>query len=305
MSHSSLRIGIRTGRLGQTFGERISELLAPHLGATTITLVPIEPSPWTRGAGPGPWPGESLEQALAANEIDLAVLNAKDLGPELASGIVLAAVPERVTPFDVLIARDETILDELPEGAAIGARTPVRRAQLLKYREDFRIVEVPGGLDERIRMLEAGEVDGLVVSASAVEHLGFQDRVTEIFTTEVLVPAAGQGACAVLARQRGKETLKLVHALDQAMARAELECERSFLRELSADTTMAIGAIASMDDSTIRLEAIVADPDGRKVVRDTEEGLVGDEARVGARLARRLLLEGAKRILAGTGSAAD
>jgi len=304
MSHTSLRIGIRTGRLGQTFGERISELLAPHLGATTITLVPIEPSPWTRGAGPGPWPGESLEQALAAGEIDLAVLNAKDLGPELASGIVLAAVPERVTPFDVLIARDEIILDELPEGAAIGARTPVRRAQLLKYREDFRIVEVPGGLDERIRMLEAGEVDGLVVSASAVEHLGFQDRVTEIFTTEVLVPAAGQGACVVLARQRGKETLKLVHSLDQAMARAELECERSFLRELSAGTNMAIGAIASMDDSTIRLEGVVADPDGRKVVRDVEEGEVGDEARVGARLARRLLLEGAKRILADTGSAA-
>ena len=304
MSPASLRIGIRTGRLGQTLGERISELLAPHVGASAITFVPIDP-PASRGNGASPWPGEALERALTANEVDLAVLNAKDLGPELASGLVLAAVTERVTPFDVLIARDEIIMDELPEGAAVGARTPIRRAQLLRYRDDLRIVEVPGSLDERIRMLEAGDVDGLVVSASAVEHLGFQDRVTEIFTTEVLVPAAGQGACAVLARQRGKETLKLLHSLDQAMARAELECERSFLRELGADTAMAIGAIASMDDSTIRLEGVVADPDGRKVVRDVEEGPVGDETRVGARLARRLLLEGAKRILAMTGSAAQ
>ena len=297
MSHAALRIGIRSGRLGQTLGERIVELLAPHVAGATPTLVPIG-GPDARPEDPGEWPGLPLERALLRGDIDLAVENAKDLGPSLESGLVLAAITERVTPFDVLIARDETIMDELPEGAALGARTPLRRAQLLRYRDDLRLVEVPGSLDERIRMLDAGEVDGLVVSASAVEHLGFQDRVTEIFTTEVLVPAAGQGACAVLARQRGKEMLKLVQTLDQPMARAELECERSFLRELAAEPTMAIGAIASIGDSTVHLEGVVADLDGRKLIRDTEDGTPGDEERIGARLARRLLLEGAKRILA-------
>jgi hydroxymethylbilane synthase len=231
--------------------------------------------------------------------IDIAVQNAKDLPPETDPDLKVAAVTERLTPFDVLIARDETIMDDLPDGAAMSAHTALRRGQLLRYRDDLRLVDLPGSLDERIRILDSGEVDGIVVSASAVEHLGFQDRVTEIFTTEVLVPAAGQGTCVLQVMDGAKELVRLARHLDHPMARSEIEAERAFVRELKADPSMAVGALASTDGATIRLEGIVIDREGRTQVRGVEEGPIGDDAEIGSRLARRLLQEGARRLLAG------
>ncbi|HYR68387.1 MAG TPA: hydroxymethylbilane synthase [Candidatus Dormibacteraeota bacterium] len=304
MSHAPLRIGFRANRLGQILGERVAQQLKPYLGATTVQLHPVDSS-GERGldlrVG---WPGSPLEHALAKGTIDLAVQNAKDLAPEPESGVLLAAVTERLTPFDVLIARDETIMDELPEGAVICAHTPLRRAQLLRYRDDLKLVDFTGSLDERIRMLDTGEVDGLIVSAAAVEHLGFQDRVTEIFTTEVLLPAAGQGACVVQIRHGSKDLLKLVKHLETPTARMEIESERAFVRELKADASMAIGALAAIDGQNVRLDGLVTDRDGRRAVRDIEEGEAGDEVGIGSRLAQRLLVEGARRILSGVGTAA-
>jgi hydroxymethylbilane synthase len=291
MTHAPLRIGVRATRLGRSLGERIAEQLRPHLGATTVTQVAIE------GDGRGAWPGAGLTRAVLQGDVDLAVQNAKEMAPELPTGVVLAAVAERVTPFDVLIASDEMILDELPEGACLSAHSPVRRAQLLRYRDDLRLIDVAGSLEERMRLLESGDVDGIVVSASAVEHLGFQDRVTEIFTTEVLLPGPGQGACAVLARQGSKELLRLVKHLEHAEARAELVCERAFRSELKAEPTVAIGALASIEDGVIRLDGAVVDSAGGKIVRDAEEGEVGHEEAIGIRLARRLLADGARRIV--------
>ncbi|HET9250518.1 MAG TPA: hydroxymethylbilane synthase [Candidatus Eisenbacteria bacterium] len=295
MTHAPLRIGVRATRLGRSLGERIAEQLRPYLGNTEVTQVAIE------SEARGGWPGATLTRAVLQGDVDLAVQNAKEMAPELPSGVVLAAVAERVTPFDVLIASDEMILDELPEGASLSAHTPIRRAQLLRYRDDLRLLDVAGSLDERMRLLDSGDVDGIVVSASAVEHLGFQDRVTEIFTTEVLLPPPGQGACAVLARSTAKEILRLVKHLDHPEARAELACERAFLRDLNADATHAVGALAAIGNGTIRLDGAVVDPTGRKMVRDTEDGKMGEEERIGARLAKRLLDEGARRIVAMAG----
>ncbi len=299
MSHAPLRLGFLASKLGRTLAEQIVEQLHPFMGATPIQMVPMEPAA-DHGTGRSTvWPGVLLERALLRAEIDLAAQDAKDLSPETEPGVVLAAVTERFTPFDVLIARDETIMDDLPEGASISAHAPLRRAQLLRYRDDLRLVDLPGSLDERIRMLDSEEVDGLIVSAAAVEHLGFQDRVTEIFTTEVLVPAAGQGTCVVQVKEGSKELLRMAKHLDHPIARSEIEAERAFVRELKADPTMAVGALASIDGTSIRLEGIVVDREGRRHVRDVEEGKVGDEEGIGSRLAQRLLLEGARRVLAG------
>lgn len=299
MSHATIRIGVRANRLGRSLGDQVAEQLRPHAGSASFTFHPIAPASEKAASHKTAWPGIALERALVKGEIDLAIQNAKDLAPDSDPAIAIAAVTERFTRFDVLIARDETIFDELPDGAAISAHTPLRRAMLLHYRRDLRIVDFAGSLDERIRMLDSGEVDGLVVSASAVEHLGFQDRVTEIFTTEVLMPAPGQGIAVVEAKASSRELIRLAKHLDHPMARSEFETERAFLRELRADPTMPVGALASVMDDTIVLEGVVADRDGRKLYRDTEEGERGDEAQIGARLARRLLLEGAKRLLAG------
>jgi len=298
MTHSPLRLGVAANKLGRALGDQIAEQLHPFLGTTQVQIVPVEALS-ERAAGNRPhWPGEALDRALLRGEIDLAIQNAKDLAPEIAPGLVIAAVTERFTPFDVLIARDETIVDELPEGAAICAHSPLRRAQLLRYRDDLRLTDLPGSLDERIRMLDAERVDGIVVSAAAVEHLGFQDRVTEIFTTEVLVPAAGQGTCVLEVKEGAKELLRIAKHLDHPMARSEIEAERAFVRAMKADPSMAIGALASTDGSSLRLEGIVVDREGRKHVRGVEEGDMGDEAELGERLAQRLVAEGARRVLA-------
>jgi len=297
MTKQKIKIGVRDNRLGRILGEQVLELLRPHLGSASFSIVPVGNSSGRGHVHAMRWPGAMLERALAEGEVDLAVQNMKDVSPDLPSGIVLAAVTERFTPFDVLIARDGTIVDELPEGSAISAHTPIRRAQLLHYRDDLSILDFSGALEERMRKLEMGEVDGLVVSASAVEHMGYQDRVTEVFTTEVVVPAPGQGALGIQIARASKDLLKAVKHLDDPVARVEIEAERAFQREITLDPSVPVGALAKLDGAHLRLEGVIADREGLKVYRDEEEGKSGDEEQVGVRLARRLLLDGARALL--------
>ena len=295
MTKPKIKIGVRDNRLGRILGEQVIALLAPHLNGATCLVVPV-PDPSGRGHAHR-WPGQALEHALAEGTIDIAVQNMKDVPPDPPSSIVLAAITERFTPFDVLIARDGTIVDELPEGSAISAHTPIRRAQLLHYRDDLSIMDFSGSLEERMRKLELGEVDGLVVSASAVEHMGYQDRVTEVFTTEVVVPAPGQGALGIEVAKASKDLLKAVKHLDDPVARVEIEAERAFQREITTDPSVPVGALAKLDGSSLCLEGVIADREGLKIYRDQEEGKSGDEEQIGARLARRLLLDGARALL--------
>jgi len=295
MTKQRIKVGVRDNRLGRILGEQVIGLLKPHLGSASFVLVPVGNSSGRGHAAR--WPGHALELALAEGDVDMAVQNMKDISPDPPAAVLLAAVTERFTPFDVLIARDGTIVDELPEGSAISAHTPLRRAQLLHYRDDLSILDFSGTLEERMRKLEMGEVDGLVVSASAVEHMGYQDRVTEVFTTEVVVPAPGQGALGIQVAKTSKDLLKAVKHLDDAVARVEIEAERAFQREITTDPTVPVGALAKLDGARLRLEGMIADREGLKVYRDEEEGKAGDEEQIGARLARRLLLDGARALL--------
>lgn len=298
-----LRVGVRANRLGRILGEQAVELLQPHLEAYAVTFVPIQDSEGKVRYG-ARWPGLALEQAVEDGGVDIAIQNLKDVPLSPLRNVLLAAVTERFTPFDVLIARDDVILDELPDGSAISAHTPLRRAQLLHYRDDLGIVDYSGSLDDRIRMLELGEVDGLVVSASAVEHMGYQDRVTEVLTTDVVVPAVGQGALGIQVHKAHREFARLARHLDDPIARAEAETERAFLRELNASGPAAVAALARLEGDVLTLEGVVADRDGQELYRDTESGDRDDEFQVAARLARRLLLEGARNLLPGPGPAA-
>ncbi|HEY7727498.1 MAG TPA: hydroxymethylbilane synthase [Candidatus Eisenbacteria bacterium] len=296
----TIRVGVRANRLGHILGEQVAELLRPHLGQHHVTFVAVPDSEGTVRYG-ARWPGLALMEAVEKGTVDVAVQNMKDVPLEPLPHVALTAVTERFTPFDVLIARDETILDELPVGSAISAHTPLRRAQLLHYRDDLGIVDYSGSLDDRIRMLERGEVDGLIVSASAVEHLGYQERVTEVLTTDVVVPAAGQGALGLQIHKGQKELARIVRRLDDPVARAEVDCERAFLRELRAGGRVATAALARLAGDVLTIEGVVADRDGQELYRDAESGDRGDEFQVAARLARRLLLDGARHLLAAAG----
>jgi len=294
MPNAAIRIGVRGNRLGLSIGQQALDALRPHLGGALTEIVPIA-DPGRRSSSP--WPGGALERALAQGDVQMVIQNAKDASPA-APGITIAAVTERFTPFDVLIAAEDAILDELPEGAALSAHTALRRAQLLNYRPDFRIVDFAGSLEERILMLERGEVDGLIVSASGVEHLGLQDRVTEIFTTEVLIPAPGQGSAVIQVRTGEKDLIKMVKHCNDSEARAEFEAERAFLKALGADSRAPVGALAQGDGASLRLEGVIAERDGSRLYRDFEIGGTGSAAAMGERLAKKLIAEGGHRALA-------
>jgi hydroxymethylbilane synthase len=244
---------------------------------------------------------KELERALLNDEIDMAVHCVKDLPIEMPDGLSIAAVTKRLTPFDVLISRGGTILDDLPSGATIGTGSPRRAAQLLNYRPDFVIADIRGNLDTRIAKLETGAYDAIVVAAAGVERLGLQDRVSEIFTAELCLPAPGQGALAIQIRSDHKEAARVARRLDHAESHRQIKAERAFLKRLGAGCHVPAGALCVKEDELITLEGMIASPDGHDMFRDAEEGFPGEEARIGVRLAEKLMDSGAGSILESLG----
>ncbi len=244
---------------------------------------------------------KELERALLEEEIDLAVHCVKDLPIQMPDGLAIAAVTKRLTPFDVLISRGGKILDDLPSGATIGTGSPRRAAQLLNYRPDFVIADIRGNLDTRIAKLESGDYDAIVVAAAGVERLGLQDRVSEIFTAELCLPAPGQGALAIQVRSDHKEAAKIARRLDHAESHRQIKAERAFLKRLGAGCHVPAGALCTREEDVITLEGMIASPDGHDMFRDTEEGVPGEESRLGLRLAEKLIESGAGSILESLG----
>jgi hydroxymethylbilane synthase len=236
-----------------------------------------------------------LEQALREGEIDLAVHSLKDLPTEESSGIVLGAVCPREDVRDCLVARDGLTLAELPAGAVVGTSSLRRAAQLRALRADLEIRSIRGNVDTRVRKVREGEFDAVVLAAAGIRRLGLEDAVTEWLSGDTMLPAPGQGALAVQCRAGDERVLALLAAIDDPGTRAATKAERAFLRALGAGCTAPVGAYAeALNLEYVRLEALVATPDGREVVRVSGQG---EPEEVGRRLAREALAAGADRIL--------
>ena len=245
-----------------------------------------------------------LEQALRAGTIDLAVHSLKDLPTEETPGITLGAVCLREDVRDCVVARDGQSLSGLPAGSVIGTSSLRRAAQLLGLRNDLEVRSIRGNVDTRVRKVQDGEFDAVVLAAAGVLRLGLEDAVTEWLEAETMLPAPGQGALGVQCRADDERVLALLAAIDDPGARAETTAERMFLRALGAGCTAPVGAHAVAVDSPpsdtvsqgrVRLNALVASPDGRQVVRVVGDGKPEE---VGERLAREALAAGAGDILA-------
>jgi hydroxymethylbilane synthase len=240
---------------------------------------------------------KELDDALLDGRIDCAVHSLKDVPTELPDGITLAAYGHRATPFDVLISRSDEILDELPEGAKIGTSSLRRKAQLLLYRPDLDVVDLRGNVNTRLSRLEAGVIDGIVLAAAGLERLGMQDRVTEILTQDVMIPAAGQGILAVATRAEDARTHKLVASFDDASARAAGTCERGFLAALGGGCQAPAGALAETIGKEIVITGIIVSPDGIDVYKGDHQGRASSAAAVGKRLAIDLLDQGGEKVV--------
>jgi hydroxymethylbilane synthase len=236
---------------------------------------------------------KEIEEALLDGRADLAVHSLKDLPTELPAGLVLAAVPEREDPRDAIVGKK---LTDLPTGAKVGTSSLRRAAQLRKLRPDLVIESVRGNLDTRLRKLDEGQYDAILLAAAGLKRLGWGDRIAEILPAEMMCSAVGQGALAIETRASGAG-FDAVQALDHAETHAAVLAERGVLGALGGGCQVPIGAHATVQDGTVRLLGLVASPDGDEVIRGESQGSANEAESLGRALGNDLLARGARRIL--------
>jgi hydroxymethylbilane synthase len=304
----ALRLGTRGSRLAKAQSGHVAAAVTERLGRP-VELVEIttagdrSSAPLTELGGTGVFVS-ALREALLAGDIDLAVHSYKDLPTAPAPGLVVAAVPPREDPRDVLVARDGLTLGELPPGARVGTGSPRRVAQIRALGLGLELLPVRGNVDTRLARLAEGRFDALVLARAGLARLGRLDVVTEILDPLQVLPAPAQGALAVEARVDDEETVALLAALDHGDTRAAVEAERVLLAELEAGCTAPVGALAEVvegdDGVELFLRASVTDVDGAHAVRLSATGPVHDASGVGRRLAADLLAEGAAELMGST-----
>ncbi len=236
---------------------------------------------------------KEIEEALLDGRADLAVHSLKDLPTELPEGLALAAVPEREDARDAVVGKR---LADLAPGARVGTSSLRRAAQLRKLRPDVAIESVRGNLDTRLRKLAEGRYDAILLAAAGLKRLGWEDRIAEILPAEAMCSAVGQGALAIEARPGGAGW-DACRPLDHPPTRAAVTAERGLLAALGGGCQVPIGAHATVEDGRVRLIAIVASPDGGRLIRGEAAGTASEAEAVGRRLGVDLLARGAREIL--------
>jgi len=240
---------------------------------------------------------KEIERALLDESADLAVHSMKDLPTELPDGLTLGAVTRREDPHDALVAGGPVNLDSLPEGARLGTGSLRRRAQALYVRPDLDVRDLRGNLDTRLRKLDRGDFDAMIVACAGLKRMGRAERITQVIPYSVMLPAAGQGALAIEVRCGDKLAGELTAVLNDPATEAAVTAERAMLARLEGGCHVPIGAIAEVDNGILRIKGVVASLDGAKVIRTEEESPLDKAADVGRRLAERLLAMGADRLL--------
>jgi hydroxymethylbilane synthase len=234
----------------------------------------------------------ALREALLGGEVDLAVHSLKDLPTGPAAGIVLAAVPPRDDPRDVLVARDGAKLADLPPGARIGTGSPRRAAQLLALRGDLRCVPIRGNANTRLGKVGEGELDGVVLAYAGLARIGHVNAITQVFEPDEMLPAPGQGALAVECRDGEPELAAMLEAVTDQASMAAVTAERSLLEALEAGCSAPIGAYAAGMEQ-LRMRAAVMSTDGSRVLRAHGGAPCADAWQLGRDVAAELLRSGA------------
>jgi hydroxymethylbilane synthase len=240
---------------------------------------------------------KEIEEALLRNEIDLAVHSMKDVPSQLPGPLHLAAIPKREDPRDALISRRDLRLSNLPSGAKIGTSSLRRQAQLWAYRSDLEFVMLRGNLDTRLRKVEQGEFDAIILAAAGLHRMEWSDRITEYLSPEVSLPAIGQGALGIECRREDPEVNSQIAFLNDPETACTVTAERALLIRLEGGCQVPIAGHATLSDGEITLEGRVATLDGREVLRERQRAPISDAARLGTRVAESLLAKGADKIL--------
>jgi hydroxymethylbilane synthase len=297
-----LRLGTRGSALAVRQAEWVARALREQVPVLGVELVRIRTSgDRIQGRSLAEIGGKGLfvkeiEEALLAGTIDLAVHSMKDLPAALAAGLGIAAVPPREDARDVLIAHVTGGLSKLPSGARVGTSSLRRRAFLRHARPDVEVVALRGNVDTRIAKWRGGEVEALLLAAAGLRRLGLIVPQARVVPPEEMVPAIGQGALAIEARLDDR-WWPIAAALGDGDATDEIAAERAFLLALGGDCTTPIAAHATAIGTRLRLEAAIADPEGRQILRGTRSAERSEAEALGTRLAEDLLARGGREIL--------
>ena len=301
-----LRIGSRGSQLALWQANHISVLLRArgheveieiiHTTGDKITDVPLAMVGNKGGLSKGIFTKE-IEEALAAGRVDLAVHSLKDLPTELPAGFEIAAITERQDPRDAFCSQHYSSINDLPEGARVGTSSLRRQAQLKAIRPDLNIHPLRGNVDTRLRKLEQGEYDAVILASAGLNRLGKTELIKQIIPAEIMCPAAGQGALGIEIRKNDAATRTYLEFLNDANARAATTCERALLNRLGGGCQVPIGAFAELRNGKLHLDAIVADPDGSKLLRESRDGNFDDPEKLGNDVGDTLLRRGGDEIL--------
>ena len=240
---------------------------------------------------------KALEEKLLAREIDLTVHSLKDVPTRLAAGLKIGAVLRREDARDALVSRGGSTLDDLPPGAVVGTGSARRRAQLLAYRSDLVIRDVRGNVDTRLRKLNSGDYDALILATAALIRLRRTSAISQYLPPALMLPAVGQGALAVEVRENDEEVTGLIQPLNHSPTERAVSAERAFLSALGGGCAVPVAAHAAVSDGRLNLQGMVANLNGSKVICDSLSGspLLAED--IGRRLADRILSQGAAQIL--------
>jgi hydroxymethylbilane synthase len=305
-----LRIATRRSALALWQAEHVATLLRERHSGLAVSLVPIvttgdriQDRPLAEVGGKGLFIKE-LEVAMAEGRADLAVHSMKDVPAQLPEGFLIAAVLPRADPRDAFVSIRHQSFALLPHGARVGTSSQRRQSILRAQRADLEIVALRGNVDTRLRKLDAGEFEAIILAAAGLTRLGFAGRITEYLAPSVSLPAVGQGIVGIECRGEAA-VLALVGVLDDRPTRECLAAERALAARLEGSCTSPIAGFAHHVGGGLELEGLVGAPDGSVVYRDRIAGPVGEAAALGRALADRLLAAGAGALLATLRSRSD
>ena len=300
---TTLRIGTRASLLAVTQSTWVKTRIEQAHPQVRVELVQITTKgdrildvPLAKVGGKGLFVKE-IEDALLDGTADLAVHSMKDVPTELPEGLFIGIVPARETPLDAYISNRFATLEALPVGARVGTSSLRRKSQLAAVRPDLTILDLRGNVDTRLRKLDEGQYEAIILAGAGLNRLGLQGRITAELDPTLMLPAIGQGALGIELRRDDTQLLADLQFLHDPRTATAVAAERAFLLRLEGGCQVPIGAHAVVDGETVRLTGLIASVDGRQLLRDTLTAPAAEAPALGTLLAERLLARGGKAIL--------
>ena len=298
-----LIIGTRSSKLALWQAEYVKSEIEKNFDWLKVELLQmttkgdkILDAPLAKIGGKGLFTKE-LEQAMLDKEIDIAVHSLKDMPTEIPSGLCITAITKRLDAGDALVSPKYKTLDALPKGARVGTSSLRRRAQILAVRPDLELIDLRGNVNTRLKKLDDGEYDAIILAVAGLKRLGFGDRITEVLPKSMCLPAVGQGALAIEAREDDKEIRDMLAFLQDDETTRCAAAERAFLETVEGGCQVPVGVYAVPSDGGVEVEAVIASLDGKRRFRDKVKGEWNDAEALGHQLANRLLDAGGIEIL--------